>query len=167
MVLVSTLFVMVSSLLPGSTAGEDSVGIGMSDYQDGNWTLVVRRMDSPGLLAKSVRLTIYNWNGVIKLNRVSLIALTVNSSEWNLPVNNWQIHRAVYQCIALVCSPDHSPRYPPESTLLSVGDTMSVFKDAVAEHQYDPDHGAKWWGYQSGYSYALTSGSALLATGKL
>jgi flagellin-like protein len=143
LILVSTLYVMVSSLLPGSTAGENTVDIAMSDNQDGNWTLTVSRMDSPGLLAKSVRLTIYNWSGVMKLNRVGLMDLTTA---------NWPVNRAVYRCFASQC--------PIDTTVMSVGDTISVFMSDV---QSNP----KRWGYQSGYSYSLTAISALLATGRL
>jgi hypothetical protein len=166
--LVSTLYVMVTGLLPGTIASENSVDIAMADYQDGNWTLRIDHMNSPTILAKDVRLTIYDRSGAIKLNRINLIALTMNSSDWNLPVNNWQLRRAVYQCVAPVCSPNAPIRYRPDSTVLSVGDTISVFKDAISEHVGDPDGGAKWWGYKSGYSYSLTySQSVLLATGTL
>ncbi len=142
LVLVSTLFVMVSSLLPGSSAGEDSVDIAMTDYQDGNWTLIVRRTDGPSVPASSVRLTIYDWSGVIKLNRVLLSDLTLS----NMPT-----YKAVYHGVP--------------GAGLSVGDTISIFKKA--EHL--PLPGVHWpaGGYEPGYSYSLTASSALLATGTL
>jgi len=142
LVLVSTLFVMVSSLLPGSSAGEDSIDIVMSDYQDGNWTLIVSHVDSQGVPLTSVRLTIYDWSGVIKLNRVLLSDLTLSNSP---------TYKAVYHGVP--------------GAGLSVGDTISIFKKA--EHL--PAPGVHWpaGGYEPGYSYSLTATSALLATGRL
>jgi hypothetical protein len=138
--LVSTLYVMVTSLLPGSAAGENTIFMEMSDNQDGNWTLIVSQMSNPGIPVNSVKLTIYDQSAVIKLNRVALSALTMS---------NWTSYRAVY--------------HGRPGAGLTVGDSISVFKNAVAEHS----NAQKWWGYWSGNSYSMTYGSVLLVTGKL
>ena len=146
--LISVLYIMLTGLLPGSSAtGENSVSMAMEEYQDGNWTLVVRKTDSSSIPASSVRLTIYDSNGVIKLNRVSLTSLKME---------NWGTNRAVYQC--QVSYPDTC-----DAAVLSAGHSISVFKNAVAQHNND----AKWWGYWSGYSYSLMTTSAQLASGTL
>lgn len=148
LVLVSVLYVMVSGLLPGSSStGENSISMAMEEYQDGNWTLVVRKVDGASMLASSVLLTIYDSSGIIKLNHVKLT---------NLKMDNWPTNRAVYQC---------QVSYPGncDGAMLSAGHSISVFKNAVSSHNND----AKWWGYQSGYSYYLTTTTVQLTSGML